>query len=433
MPTAPDVVAHLYRRAGFGVTPDQLVDLVRLDLVELVDRLLDRSAEPALPEPPALTDPAAGGWDRWALSVQAWLQHMAATPVPLVEKMTLFWHGHFVSGNDKVNDMTAMWRQVATYRAHALGDLRSLAQAMAVDPAMLAYLDNQLNVAEAPNLNFARELFELFLLGIGNYTEDDIAASARAWTGHTVDPVTRRHVFRPERHDAGMKTLFGRSAAFDGPDVIDLVLDHPVTRVTCARFMARKLWSFFAHPSPTDAIVSDLADVLLATGFRIDSSLRALFLHPAFYAPEARRGLVRTPVEWCVALLRATGLAAADTHPEWLLGRMGQAPFVPPNVAGWGTNEHWITTAAAAGRADHATFVAWKVREARSFDAVMSRTVDDAVDDVLQRFGIADAGPVTHDAMVSWLVAQRAVPWTGWMEPHGLVALAALSPEMQMA
>lgn len=433
MPTAPDVVAHLYRRAGFGATPDQLVDLARLDLVDLVDGLLDRSHEPALPEPPVLTDPAANGWDQWAMSVQAWLQHMATTPSPLVEKMTLFCHGHFVSGNDKVNDMAALWRQLATYRTHALADLRTLAHAMAVDPAMLTYLDNRLNVAGAPNLNFARELFELFLLGVGRYSEDDVFASARAWTGHTIDPTTGTHLFRPDRHDAAPKTLFGRTAAFDGPDVIDLVLDHPDLRVTCARFLTRKLFAFFAHPSPDEAVVVELADVLLAHDFHLTPALRALFLHPAFYAPAARQGLVRTPIEWCVALLRATGLAAADTHPEWLLGQMGQAPFVPPNVAGWGANQYWLTTASAAARADHAAYVAWKVREAGLLDTVTSLAPGDAVAMVLARFGIADAGPATQDALVSWLVAQRAVPWSGWMDAHGLVVLAALSPEMQLA
>jgi uncharacterized protein (DUF1800 family) len=357
---------------------------------------------------------------------------MATTPAPLVEKMALFWHGHFVSGNDKVNDMAALWHQVATYRAHAFGPLRPLAQAMAVDPAMLTYLDNRLNNAGAPNRNFARELFELFLLGVGNYTEADVLASARAWTGHTVDPATGQHQFRPDRHDAATKTLFGVTAAFDGPDVIDLVFDHPVVRVTCARFLARKLFAFFAHPAPDEPVVAELAAVLLANDFDIAALLRALFLHPAFHDPAARHGLVRTPVEWCVALLRATGLSAADTHPEWLLGRMGQAPFVPPNVAGWGANEYWLTTAAASARADHAAFVAWKVREAGLLDVVASLPAADAVALVLGRFGVPDAGPATRDALVSWLVAQRAVPWSGWMDPHGLTVLAALSPEMQM-
>lgn len=433
MPAGAEAVAHLHRRAGFGATADEVAARAGLELVDVVDELLDRTPERPLPEPAALTDPAAGGWDRWALAVQAWLQHMATTPTPLVEKMTLFWHGHFVSGNDKVNDMAALWRQVATYRAHAFGPLRPLAQAMAVDPAMLTYLDNRSNVAGAPNLNFARELFELFLLGVGHYTEADVAASARAWTGHTVDPTTGAHRFRPEWHDAGPKTIFGRTAAYDGPDVIDLVFDHPVTRLACARFLARKLWVFFAGPRPSDALVDELAAVLAGHDFDVAALLRALFLHPAFHTPEVRAARVRTPIEWCVALLRATGLTAAETHPEWFLGRMGQSPFVPPSVAGWGGNEAWLATSAAAARAEHATFVGWKVREAGVLGAVTSMAVPDAVTAALARFGAADAGPVTRDALSSWLVAQRAVPWTGWLEPEGLTVLAALAPEVQLA
>ena len=432
MPTAPEVVAHLYRRAGFGANAAQIAALAPLDLAAIVDGLLDRTANPADPTPAILSDPNADGWQRWALSTQAWLDRMATSPTPLVEKMALFWHGHFVSGDDKINDMAAMWAQVGLYRAQGMADVRTLAKAMAVTPAMLRYLDNASNVVGAPNQNFARELLELFLLGVGHYTEDDIAAAARAWTGHTVTDAGA-YVFVSADHDGDPKTFLGTTGNLNGPDTIDVILDHPTLRVVCARFLVRNLWTYFAHPQPPIDVEVDLAAVLVTNGFAITPLLRALFLRPEFYLPAALDGLVRSPIGWCVALMRATGLPAAELHPEWWLDGMGQRPFVPPNVAGWKANAYWISTNTALNRADHARYLAWKASEAGVLATTPVLGVAAAVDAALVRFGVDRVSVATRSALTAWLTAQRAVPFTGWLEPQNLMALVALCPEMQLA
>lgn len=433
MSTGADVVAHLLRRAGFGAEEPDLVAFCALDLAEGIDRLFDRSAEPPDVMPATLLDPNENHWTQWALCVQEWLERMAVTPTPLVEKMTMFWHGHFVSGIDKVGSMGAMWQQIATYRRLCFGNLKDLARAMAVEPAMLRYLDNDVSRAGTPNLNFARELFELFLLGVGNYTEHDIAESARAWTGHTIDAATGAYTFRADWHDDGDKTIFGVTRNFDGTDVIDLVFSLPATRRACARFIVGELWAYLAHPSPPAALIDELAGVFLDADFEIVPLLRAIFLHPAFLADHARDGLVRSPVEWCVALRRATGVPFAESHPEWWLGAMGQLPYSPPDVSGWRSNEYWLSTTAAAARADYAAHVAWKARGAGTLMETLGMTAPAAVEVALERFGVSGASTVTKNAIGTWLVAQRSVPWTGWNQVQGIMVLAALSPEMQLA
>lgn len=433
MSTPRDVAAHLLRRSGFGPLDDELDRACALDLPELVTALFDRRFEPPSVKPVAMLDPGESAWNRWAYAVQDWLERMATTPVPLVEKMALFWHGHFVSGLDKVGSMDAMWHQIDTYRRLGLGNLRTLAQAMAVEPAMLRYLDNDVSIAGAPNLNFARELFELFLLGTGHYTEVDIAESARAWTGHTIDRQTGEYTFDADRHDAGTKTIFGVTRAFDGPDVIDLVFTLPETRRACARFVAGKLWAHFASPHTVDAAIDELTTSFLAHDFELQPLLQTIFHHPAFHDPATRDGLVRSPIDWCVALRRSTGVPFAETHPEWWLPAMGQTPFNPPNVAGWKDNGYWLSTTASAARADYAAHVAWKARGAGVLVESVGLASADAVDAALRRFGVRDASNVTRRAIDSWLLAQRAVPWTDWVQVQGLMVLTALAPEMQLA
>ena len=190
--------------------------------------------------------------------------------------MTLFWSNHFVSSFDKVYDARAMWDQVQLYRSLALGNFRTLCHQMALTVAMLEYLDNATNAAGSPNQNFARELIELMTLGPGNYTEADVDASARAWTGHGIDDSVqpRRYVFRPTWHDNGTKTFFGTTKNWDGPAIIDEILDNPAKRTIMARFICRKLWGWFAYAKPADAVINGLADVFVANnlGDRAPSS-----------------------------------------------------------------------------------------------------------------------------------------------------------------
>jgi uncharacterized protein (DUF1800 family) len=434
MPTSLNDVCHLHRRAGFGISLAAATQLTGHTRAELVAALMDRSGEPADIRPGVLSDAGVSGWEHWVAATHAWLDRMATTPHPLVEKMALFWHGHFVSGNDKVNDMALMWDQIQLYREAGTGNFRALAKAMALTPAMLYYLDNHWNRAGTPNDNFARELLELFLLGEGNYAESDVVAAARAWTGHTVDPATRRYTFRADWHDAGVKTFLGRAEALNGPDTIDRVLDHPTLGRVCARFIVRKLWSSFAHPDPPEAVLTDLSDIFVHGGWEIAPVLRAMFLRDEFYAAAATDGLVRSPIEWCVALARIVNLPASELHPDWRLASMGQQPFVPPNVAGWGNNAYWLSTAAAQARADHARYVAWRAGVLRgTFGGTVTMPVEAASASAFDAFGLDRVSAGTQRVVADWLVSQRAVPFTTWEQQMNLFALVAVSAEAQLA
>src|SRR5262249_51423634 len=173
---------------------------------------------------------------------------MATSPAPLQEKLTLFWHGHFATANYKVGDMLLMYQQNALWRTQATGNFRDLVQTMSLQPAMLIWLDNDPNEKGQPNENFARELMELFTLGVNQYTQDDVVASARPWTGHnTLDGDREQYHFYPERHDDGQKTFMGVTQDWDGPDIVNFILGSDAThKLIAAKFIAAKMWSFFA-------------------------------------------------------------------------------------------------------------------------------------------------------------------------------------------
>jgi uncharacterized protein (DUF1800 family) len=372
---------------------------------------------------------------------------MVTTPTPLVERMTLFWSNHFVSSFDKVYDARAMWDQVQLYRTLALGSFRTLCHQMAVSVAMLEYLDNATNAAGSPNQNFARELMELMTLGPGSYTEGDVEASARAWTGHGIDDSVqpRRYVFRPTWHDNGTKTFFGTTKNWDGPGIIDEILDNPSKRTVMARFVCRKLWAWFAHAKPADSVVNGLADVFLANDLEIAPVVRAIFEHADFWSTTARNGLVRAPVELAVAVCRLIGLRADDVQPSWFLGNMGQELFAPPNVAGWKQNEYWISTDAMGARAEFAGYVSWRTTAADQLDKPFLRDVvgeglpgpqrpptPQVVAQALDAFALYDVSDQTRAALTSWHTQQRA-SGDDWVERQHLMILTMLSPELQLA
>ena len=431
MAADPADLAHLLRRAGFGATPAELAAFVGMDLAAVVDVLLDDSRNPADPRPAVVGDGTTSGYEQWVASVQWWFDRMATTPTPLVEKMTLFWHGHFVSEIDKVDSMAVMWDQVSLYRHGALGSFPALAKATAVNPAMLRYLDNDRNTKGAPNQNFARELMELFLLGVGNYTEDDVVAASRAWTGHGLVRGTWQYVFDPAKHDPGAKTFFGITQNFDGPDIIDTIFT--VKGGVVARFLATKLWEFFAHPAPPPGVVDALAAAFVGGGFAMKPLLRALFLRPEFYAPAATRGLVRSPVEWVVALMKATGMQAAEMHPEWWIADIGQRLYDPPNVAGWKSNAYWVSATTAAARAQLTGYLSWRASTDGLLGDSASLDVGVAVDRAIATFGLNRMTARDRQVVVDWLTAQRRIRWTGWVEPGHLIALMAMCPEIQLA
>ncbi len=276
-----------------------------------------------------------------------WIEEMRVTPSPLTERMTLFWHNHFVSSAQKVRYARLMYAQNATLRANALGNFGTLLHAASKDPAMLVYLDGAQSRKQQPNENFAREGMELFTLGEGHYTEQDIKEAARAFTGWSVDRDTGAYRYRPALHDNGVKAVFGRSGNLDGDAVLDLILERPET----ARFIVAKLWREFISPEPDPREVERIAQVLREHDYDLQPALRALFLSPAFWAEDNRGTLVKSPVELVVGTLRQLEVEPSASLPFAVaVAGMGQTLFAPPNVKGWPGGEVWINSTTLLAR-----------------------------------------------------------------------------------
>ena len=276
-----------------------------------------------------------------------WLTEMLVTPSPLTEKMTLFWHNHFVSSQQKVRSPQLMYGQNVLLRRHALGNFGALLHAIARDPAMVIYLDSASNRKGQPNENFAREVMELFTLGEGHYSESDVKEAARAFTGWSVEPDRGVFVFRPRAHDDGVKTVLGRTGNLDGDAVLDILLAQPQT----AELIATKLWREFVSPDPDPGEVRRIARVLRESGYEIRPALRALLTSDAFYAPGSRAALIKSPVELVVGTLRQFNFSTGEPLPFVLgVSLLGQNLFAPPNVKGWPGGEMWINSTTLLGR-----------------------------------------------------------------------------------
>ena len=417
-----------------------------------MDTLLDFTPNPSDPPPPSFADADAGDWERMQDLIQWWLDRMATVPHPLQEKLALFWHGHFATQYSKVASAKDMYDQNHLFRTAGAGSFESLVQQMSLQVAMLIYLDNDPNSKGSPNENFARELMELFTLGVNQYTQADVVASARAWTGHNVDYHADPRVYRfyPERHDTTMKTFMGTTQNWDGPQIITRILTVEPQRSIAARFIANKLWTFFAAPNPASGLLDDLVAAFVGSSLDVRTLLRAIFLRPEFYSTTSRQGLVRSPVEWIVTVLRTLGTTAVDANPQWWMEQMGQVLFEPPNVAGWKNNAYWLNSTAVWARADFARNLTWHAHEEGFLMETTARTPQNqyvmsaaaAVDHALATFGrdpaVAPVSPRVHDVLVNWLTSQRATEaaptyqWRDWAAIN-LTTMTMLSPDLLLA
>ncbi len=385
-----DRAAHLLERAGFGGTPEEIERLASMTPAEAVDSLVDFQGQPdtAPPfDPSPIWDPGMDPFPKsraeavriarergvsmgiepleegesrrlqpvvnkffYGLRSNAvetqrlatwWGERMLVTQRPLEEKLTLFWHGHFATGNTKVRDARMMHRQIEMLRANANGNFRDLLIGILTDPAMLVYLDNGENVKDHPNENFGRELLELFSLGVGNYTETDIREAARAFTGWTNDVLEFK--FDAEQHDFGEKTFLGRTGAFDGGDIIEIILEQPAA----AEFMSAKLYRYFVREEIDDAVGTDLAATFHDAEYALRPVLRRIFLSRDFYSPASYATQIKSPTHLVVSTYRKLGLTELPTIPDFnrLTADLGQTLFNPPNVAGWAGGRTWVTPA----------------------------------------------------------------------------------------
>jgi len=285
----------------------------------------------------------AGRFGHW------WASRMVATPRPLEERMTLFWHDHFATSNQKLRYYKRMARQNETMRRYGTANFRDLLVLMSQDPAMIWWLDNRLNVKENPNENFAREIMELFALGVGNYTEEDIREAARAFTGWTSEHL--EFIDRKENHDEGEKTVFGRTGNFDGYQIIDLILEQEAA----PRFIAGKLYRYFSREELSEELHAELAQVLRDHDWELKPFLTTLFLSRDFYSPASYATQIKSPVVMAVSTARKLGLDAVPGTPDFrsFCQLQGQELLYPPNVAGWPGGRTWINPATLIARANY--------------------------------------------------------------------------------
>ena len=359
----------LLGRAGFVPDESEVRQFARLSRADAVEKLLaDARDAPRTPPPSWVGEPferprlqqlsdeekklfqqreARRGFElrSW------WISEMLTTSAPLTERMTLFWHNHFVSGLQKVRSAHLMYRQNLLLRRHALGSFGELLHAVAKDPAMIIYLDAATNRRGQPNENFAREVMELFTLGEGNYTERDVKEAARAYTGWSIEPDTGEFKWRPFAHDDGVKTVLGRSGDFDGDALLDILLAQPA----CAEFVVRKMWREFVSTeagNPADqAEIRRIAAQLRSTRYDIRTALRGIFNSPRFYAAENRAALVKSPVELVVGAVRQLGIQYGDPMPfVFVVAGLGQNLMAPPNVRGWPGGDAWINSSTLLAR-----------------------------------------------------------------------------------
>jgi uncharacterized protein (DUF1800 family) len=359
-------MAHLYRRAGFGATRDELEVALAKGYEATVEELLHPERQPELEH-----DIIYRYWpdqkeSRQIESAQSyWVYRMINSKAPLAEKMALFWHHLFATGFAKLNHPAAMLQQIATFRKNALSDFRTILVDLSKDPAMIFWLDNQENTNDVHNENYGRELLELFSMGIGNYTEDDVKNCARAFTGWTMKPPIPgaqpfgrfqwEFEFRPDLHDYAEKTFLGETGNFDGADIVDIIVRQQAT----AQFLARRLYLFFVSDTPDQEAIDQLVDVYFKSQYDIRAVMRTLFMSDAFRSRSAYFSKVKSPAEHVIGTVR---LVEDFQFPRWGIREevtletryMGQDLLNPPSVEGWHVGKEWIDTGILVERVNFA-------------------------------------------------------------------------------
>jgi uncharacterized protein (DUF1800 family) len=378
------LVAHLLRRAAFGGTTEELAHFTNIDYEQAVDELLDASDTTSIPQDiirryhvdmsDLRTRPSSSG---------NWLYHMVNTDAPFVEKVNMFWHRVFATAQTKLIQGMPMVTQLGMLREHGLGKFDNLLLQLSRDPAMLMFLDNQDNHKGSINENYGREILELFSMGVGNYTEEDIKECSRAFTGWTVENtdymalkmrnntmrpygyVNWQFKYDPGDHDNGEKTFLGETGNFNGEDVIALICKNPAT----AEFVARHMYHYFVadefpvpqwpHFPPKDPVaIKVMTDAYFESGYSIKAMLRALFLSDSFKSPESWNARVKSPIELVVGTVRLAGGydgPSSDVYRHIAAsGFMGQDIYAPPSVEGWMGGADWISTGSMVQRVNFA-------------------------------------------------------------------------------
>jgi uncharacterized protein (DUF1800 family) len=438
-------IAHLLRHAGFGASEAELDQYTALGFAGTLERLLN----------PEQVDDSAADQQTASLAIDLkdpearrkieaakfwWFNRMLYTQRPLQEKLTLFWHNHFATANSKVGNAVLMLNQIQLFREYGLGSFETLLQKVTRDPAMLIWLDNRQNRKGATNENWAREVQELFTVGIGNYTEQDIKEAARAFTGHTLDR-DLQYVFNKAQHDTGKKTFQGQTGDFDADDVLGILVRHTAT----ARFVTQKLFTFFVYDSPDSSTIDRLANTFVTSNFDIRSVLRDIFSGPEFLSPQAFHGQIKSPIDLVAGSLKSLNVQNVGPDATQILRRMGQDLLNPPDVSGWKGGSAWINSTTLFERFN------WGNRVSMGRDATKPYFAD--VPAQIQAHSLAspeglvdyyvgllvdgDVTPEARQALVDYLNASGplALDNSGALDSkaRGLVHLALAAPTYQLA
>lgn len=403
--------AHLLRRTGFGIRPNDIAGLNDGDIHELIDeRIADngwsQSAE----------DAAAREFDdetEWDLLPREWMGRMMSPDAGLHERMVWFWHSHFTTNRHETTHLL-MWRQHQTMRRHAMGNVKALARELLVDGAMLHFLDGDGSLGESPNENLSREFLELFMLGRNaGYTEDDVRAGARILSGWWVDWETGDVHFEREQHYDRPVTFLGDRKRWQLDAYVDAVMAMP----SCAEHIAGKVHSYLVSTPLSDERRSELGEVLRTNDWEIRPLLEAVLHHDDFVQARGRR--TRQPVEWIAAAAAAYDLSEVneDGFDFWQVQQTGQIPFEPPNVAGWPDDDRWSSATQVMARAN--SFLNWEA------PLRVINSVEPTPRAVLAHCGVTDPSDATIDAL------QRAFDAQGEYDRGVdlLLAMSVLSPE----
>ncbi len=450
-----DAAAHLLRRAGFGGTPSEIDDFYARGLAGAVSGLVDYGAIDTAAYEQAL---AAKNYNLTNVrGLQQWfLDRMAFSPRPLEEKMTYFWNLHWTSGISKVRGVTLMHNQNKTERQYALGKFDDLVVKISQDPAMLVWLDNSLNRAGRPNENYGRELMELFCLGIGYYTENDVREVSRALTGWTVQNYRRDDNYNgatfldnPAFHDNGVKTILGQTGNWNGYDAIRIILEASDGNGSVSgRFIGARLWSFFAYEYPPAHVVNELSAAYLSSGRSIREVVRAILLHPEFYEAHSRKTWVRSPAEYAVASVRMAEATTDFATASNSLAGMGQVLFNPEDAKGWDWGTAWMNTGTLFARSTMVNTMCTnrgtsgtRIDPNRLLAGRDAASAEKVVDILADRFNVGD---VSSTIRLSWIDYMNSNDdgsrgtWTNTTanvdkKVRGLVHLMLTSPAFHLA
>lgn len=341
--------AHLLRRAGFAPSPAEMARVLDEGPRRAAERLVNDAAESSLHDELDAVGSALAVRDDIAALRGWWLLRMCRTSRPLHARLALMWHNHFATSNAKVRSAAFMLQQLRTIERLGAGPFDQLLLGMARDPAMLVWLDSGANVKGRANENFARELFELFSLAPGNYSEQDIREAARAFTGW--QQRNGRFYFAKLDHDAGEKVVLGQRGRFAGEDIVQIAC----AQAACARFLALRLLREFVTPEPEAALVDALAGELSNNRLHIGQALIILLSSSAMFDPAHRLRRIKSPVELAVGMVRSLELKATAEGLASLTAQAGQRLFEPPSVKGWDGHRAWLNSAAMLVRMNGAT------------------------------------------------------------------------------